>query len=1144
MVVKKSDGSFEEFSQKKLSTIIKNTFKTAGVGCDSTCVQEIIDSLYVYDGILCSSIRKQLEERFSDRDERLLLAYKSAKNKKTEIDNFVENKIKFINNYKGASNTANATIDDNSNVANKNIGVLNAEIHKEDNIQISRRMVMDKLKELYPDFNSKNYVKDLKHHIIYKNDESSFAGAIAPYCVSLTMYPFLTSGLKNIGGLSAEPKNLDSFCGMYCNLIFAVSSQFAGAVATSEVLLYFTYFCKKEWGENFYKESDSFYKIGHKLRGLFNKSHYWCNNVKELSEHDFGSEELNSLRDEIVFESERPLSEEELKNYLANIKNDPTYVVKFGDGTRTIRGQIHQYWQQIIYTISQPAAARGYQSAFVNFSYFDKPFFDGMFGDFYFPDGTKPDWESLKWIEKEFMMWFNEERLKCLLTFPVESFTLLYKDGKFEDEEMFNFVCEEYERGHSFFTYISDTVDSLSSCCFSKDQKVLWKSSTMGVNLTTLKELYDKKWEPEKKNLKIFHNGSWVSGKAIKLPNRKMYKVTTFNNKEMFMTDNHINVTLDGEKQTSELTTNDYLMFNTLALNAIPEHNEHLTYEQGFIVGAFLGDGSFGSTHADGTIYDIQFSQNAVKYEKCMDMLDIANKQICGGSVSVLGTPYNNVYPVRISSKEMAAFIMRWTKWERGTYAYNKELNLDCLLQSQEFRKGILDGWYNTDGGNSNRCYTTSPKLAECMEAVITSLGMQSIIDISDKTDEKCVIRGVEYNRNYPLYCVRWYEPANHRTNKDMNNSWIKRNNSIYFKIKSIEEVEYTDDVYCIECRNEDEPYFTLPCGLITHNCRLKNKIQTKEFNFTNGNIGVQTGSKSVITLNLSRIIQDWFNDRKGRNESFEFTGSDSDYDSLCKYIVKILERVYKYHTAYNELLWDMYDANLLSVYKAGFIDLNKQYLTIGLNGLNQAAEFLKIKCSDNSDYSKFCRTIFECIKEQNTIHKVSEGAHKLTFNTEQVPAESLAIKNYNWDKEDGYWVPEDTNLYASYIFKPNEEVNILEKIRLHGNNYIGDSLDGGAAAHLSMDSHLSKRQYAKLLEYAAENGCGYLTFNIPNCQCESCQFIAKQPFKKCPHCGSTDVSLWDRVIGYLTKIKNWSNGRQIEQKMRKYDHISDNDLD
>ena len=173
----------------------------------------------------------------------MLAEYRSWKNEKDARDKFVENKIEFINRYKKSSNTANSTVDDNSNVANKNIAILNSEIHKTDNIQISRAMVMDKLKVLYPDFNAKQYVRDLEDHIIYKNDESSFAGAISPYCVSGTMYPFLTGGIKGLGGLSASPKNLKSFCGIFCNMIFAMSSQFAGAVAVSEALMYFTYFC-------------------------------------------------------------------------------------------------------------------------------------------------------------------------------------------------------------------------------------------------------------------------------------------------------------------------------------------------------------------------------------------------------------------------------------------------------------------------------------------------------------------------------------------------------------------------------------------------------------------------------------------------------------------------------------------------------------------------------------------------------------------------------------------------------------------------------------------------------------------------------------------------------------------------------------
>ena len=244
-------------------------------------------------------------------------------------------------------------------------------------------------------------------------------------CTSITMYPFLMDGIKGLGGLSASPKNLKSFCGIFCNMIFAISSQFAGACACTEALLYFTYFCKKEWGDDFYKRLDEVVGCSH-------------------------------------------------------------------DGKqKTILSEIQQYWQQIVYTINQPAAARGFQSAFVNFSYLDKPFFEGMFGEFYFPDGTKPDWESLKVMQMEFMKWFNAERLKTILTFPVETVTLLYKDGKFLDEDMYNFVCDEYARGHSFFTYISDTVDSLSSCCFEGDEII---------------KIYDKDNHPKSISIKDFVN--------------------------------------------------------------------------------------------------------------------------------------------------------------------------------------------------------------------------------------------------------------------------------------------------------------------------------------------------------------------------------------------------------------------------------------------------------------------------------------------------------------------------------------------------------------------------------------------------------------------------------------------------------------
>ena len=711
MFVIKRDGSKEKFNAEKIESAILKAFKACDYQLDEEELQTIKDFCQgdpIYDkcgiDLTVENIQNAVEKFLISNPKWFEVgkAYMLYREQNKQVRQFVEKKEAFINRYKESSNTANATVDDNSNVGGKNIGILNAEIHKEDNIQINRGMMLNKLRELYPDFDAKQYIRDLENHIIYKHDESGFAGAISPYCCSISMYHFLTSGIKDIGGLSAAPKNIDSYCGMYINLIFAVSAQFAGAVATSEFLLYFDYFARKEWGDNYY------------------------------------------LKPDVIITSD------------------------YCQRQKTIQGQIHQYFQQVIYSINQPAAARGMQSCFCNFSLFDKNFFDGMFDNFYFPDGTQPKWESLCWLQKDFLHWFNQERLRCILTFPVVSCTLLYKDGEFKDQEFFNFLCEEYAQGNSFFTYISDTVDSLSSCC------------------------------------------------------------------------------------------------------------------------------------------------------------------------------------------------------------------------------------------------------------------------------------------------------------------------------------------------------------------RLKNKIQTKEFNFTNGNMGVETGSKSVISLNLNRIVQDSLNSDSGVEQ----------LDYLQRDLGEILERVYKYQTAYNELLWDMYNAGLLPVYKAGFIDLNKQYLTIGLIGTSAAAEYLGIEISDNPEYQKFCQTLFGFIKEQNALHKTK----KTTWNTEQVPSESAAIKLYNADKKDGYWVPSDINLYTSYIFKPyDEKLPFMDRIILHGEKYIGDYLDGGSSAHLNLSEHLDKQQYEKILSYAAKKGCQYLTFNVPNSECEECGFITKIPITECPKCGSKHIALYDRIIGYLTKISNWSQGRQIEQKRRVY---------
>lgn len=1079
MDIRKSKGFVEEYDVQKLKDSICAAYESAGEKCEEILLNSATQNFYLYNMMSTSELRRQVEEWLMSVNKKVAKTYIEKYNDSKDV----KKKEDFIRSYIEASNAATGSkFDSNANVSNKNIVTLGQELYKENNIKQNRYILTNKITRLYSGKLANQYLQDLDNHILYKHDETGTPGY--PYCVAITMYPFLVDGLKKLGGVSTAPTDTKSFCGEFINLVYSVSSQFLGAVATPEFITYLDYFLRKDYGDDYI----------HKL---------------------------NLIVD---------------------------YTVK----KRNIEQVIENYFQQVVHSMNMPAGNRGYQTVFWNISYFDKFYFDGVFGEFLFPDGSKPRWDTISWLQKKFMKWFNQERTKYVLTFPVETMALLTDGGNgYMDEEYADFTSEMWSEGHSFFCYLSDSPDSLSSCCFSKDQKVLWKSSTNGVNLTTLEELHNLTWESHKKNLRIFHNGSWVSGKSIKLPNRKMYKVVTENNKEFYMTDNHINVTLGGEKQTSELTVNDYLMFNTLPLNAVPENDEHLTYEQGFVIGAFLGDGSMGSENK-GVIYEINFSQNKNKYSKCVDNINACAEQMGIASRATLGGEYRNVYPVRISSRELVDFVKKWTKWERGVHAETKDINLDCLLQSYEFRMGILDGWYNTDGGNANRCYTTSKQLAESMEALITSLGMQSIINVSDRTDEAVIIRGVEYNRNYPLYCVRWYKQANHRTNKDVDHTWVKKNNSIYFKIKSIEEVEYNDDVYCIECKDENEPYFTLPCGLITHNCRLRNSLKDLEeedtdHNFTThqysmGTASVSTGSKSVMTINLPRLVQNatnrYYHEVEGKDipkgvqmPLDAFKDKTLLYQYIREDVSDMVERVHKYQTAFNETIKDFLKANMLDVYNAGFIDIKKQYLTVGVNGITDAAEFFNIKVSNNDIYREFVNNILETINMVNRKNKTRDTM----FNTEFVPAENLAAKNYKWDSKDGYWVSPNRNLYSSYFYNPEDTgLSVIDKMKLHGKEFV-QYLDGGSAAHLNLNEHLSKEQYRALMCVAAEHGCNYFTYNIKNTCCEECGHIDKNTLEECPVCGSKKLSYLTRVIGYLKKTGSFSEPRQIEEHARFY---------
>lgn len=348
---------------------------------------------------------------------------------------------------------------------------------------------------------------------------------------------------------------------------------------------------------------------------------------------------------------------------------------------------------------------------------------------------------------------------------------------------------------------------------------------------------------------------------------------------------------------------------------------------------------------------------------------------------------------------------------------------------------------------------------------------------------------------------------------------------------KDIIDKEYKD--FCAEMYAEGHSFFTYisdSADSLASCCRLRNELAENTFNPTSGLTGVMTGSCNVITLNINRIVQDCdkaygLKRNGGWKENTSF---------LIDYLVDILQRVYKYHIAYKTMLYEQEEKGMFAACNGGYIHMNKLYSTIGINGLNEAARFLGLEISNNSEYIKFLQLILGTIKEQNKLHSIHDSKRPFLFNSEVVPAESLGGKNYRWDKKDGYWVPEDENLYNSYFFDAHDNTSVLDKMILHGRQ-TAQYCDGGSACHINLEDHLSKEQYLKLIEFAVKEGTNYFTFNIPNSKCDDCGYITKHPITECPKCHSKNITQYTRIIGYLRPIKAFSKDRQIEASKRVY---------
>ena len=688
--ITKRDGKREAFSIDKIKSAVAKAFLSVGSFATQETMTGVLSRLNISNGMTVEEIQNQVEVALmAEQYFSVAKSFMIYRQKRFE-DREVRDKLRFLIDYCNATNPATGSkYDANANVENKNIATLIGELPKSNFIRLNRKLLTDKIKQMYGKEVSDKYLDLLNRHFIYKNDETSLAN----YCASITMYPWLLSGTLSIGGNSTRPTNLKSFCGGFINMVFMVSSMLSGACATPEFLMYLNYFIGKEYGNDYFLRADK--------------------------------------------------------------------VVDLSKKQRTLDKVITDCFEQIVYSINQPTGARNFQAVFWNIAYYDKYYFESLFGNFVFPDGDKPDWDSLNWLQQRFMRWFNAERTKAVLTFPVETMALLSKDGDVLDKEYGNITARMYAEGHSFFTYMSDNADSLSSCC------------------------------------------------------------------------------------------------------------------------------------------------------------------------------------------------------------------------------------------------------------------------------------------------------------------------------------------------------------------RLRNEIQDNGFSYTLGAGGVSTGSKSVLTINLNRCIQH---------------AANAGLPHLS-FLEGVVDLVHKVQMAYNENLKDLYNKGMLPLFNAGYINMDRQYLTIGVNGLVEAAEALGIEINDNPRYTAFVQEVLGLIERYNKKYRSKE----VMFNCEMIPAENVGVKHAKWDREDGYVVPRDC--YNSYFYRVEDaSLNVIDKFRLHGRKYI-EHLTGGSALHMNLEEHLSQEQYRQLLRVAAQEGCNYFTFNIPNMVCNDCGHIDKRYLKACPECQSKNVDYLTRVIGYMKRVSNFSQSRQVEAAKRYYGH-------
>lgn len=1052
MDVRKSDNTIEEYSEEKLQTSICKAFSSTDVECDENLIALIVKTINVYDNISTSEIRRQVEEALSMVNKKVAKKYIEVFNEANAEIRMLNKKTDFIKSYFAASNAATGSkFDSNANVSMKNVVTMGNELYKDNNINQNRMMLYDRIKMLFSKKLAKQYLDDLNNHVLYKHDETAIPGM--PYCVAITMYPFLTDGLTQLGGISVAPTDLKSFCGEFINLVYSVSSQFAGAVATPEFLMYMDYFIRKDYGEDY---------------------------IEHLGE-----------------------------------------VVEKNKKSRTLEKVLENCFQQVVHSMNMPAGNRGYQC-----------------------------------VREDTTQLMTPSGFKYLGELNEGDECYVWKDGKLAIEtikklNVYDFNGEMYQfKGRNYQQTVTDS------------HRVLYKiPNTSKYDIKCAKDLFGH----SKLSLPISCEGVDVEDFPIADELLQLCVIV--------LTDGTIDNVKDGDINSGRIRI--YKSKNRWGYKEIPEllNSLGIGYTESDIDGNEFGEMvSFTIPQVDSQIILRQIHHTKKELPRFMKMLSKRQIDIVVDTWSKTdGTNRNgDIYlqcdnDTILNDLQEIVFLGGYgssiKRVKRNKFDGTDSTITNYIRIFKRKDKRVSE--YNKIPYNGRVwCPTTDAGIVVFREENGVPYISGNSVFWNVGYFDKPYFDGVFGDFRFPDGTAPVWTTLNWLQKKFM--KWFNEERSKYvltFPVETmamltdgndIVDQEYAD--FTAEMWADGHSFFTYlsdsPDSLSSC-CRLRNSIKDVEDNehnhnthqFSMGTASVATGSKSVMTMNLNRIIQnatrDWADEKKRliiEGEKFDTTKfnkseRESLYAKIAEEITEQTERVHKYQAAFNSIIKDFYEAEMLTVYSAGFISMRKQYLTIGVNGLTDAAEFLGLDCNNNNMYGEFVNLVLETINKANRKAKTKE----LMYNTEFVPGENLSNKNYRWDKKDGYFVSKKHIMYSSYFFNPEDEsLSILDKMKLHGKNFV-QYLDGGSACHINISEHLSKEQYRQLLRVASQNGTNYFTFNCKNTVCNDCGYISKHTLDKCPHCGSDNLDYLTRIIGYLKRVSSFSEPRQIEEHERSY---------